>query len=464
MDLELFYDNMIRNNIPEEVLEEVNLSTLTPFRISLNRLRVDKNTIFLVIPDSNVNTYSDIHKSGFLLSNATGIITKNQILRLFNKQFNGLVHYKEMKKSFAEEKIKGSKRLLVLSDFKKKDLESNDDNTNNKNFYFYDLTLYVRALENLLKRVSERMATIRFFKELSLIYQDMKSKHLDSNIELLFLVKNKEGILYNIVNHLNELRGLKNFKDLHLFDNFGLVSNTRNVIFPILGRNKEKTQTIVFIPNLKKFEKYVDVEDISEKINDEDVTVDNIDKTINNKLLSSPTKSFIPIDKKLITPTTKKSSIFDKMVSNLKVNKLNSFIDNDTGKISIGLNEKNFINTLKKYKIDDPLITNNIKGALNSFIEQSKKDNKEVTNKDIYNVVLKTMNATIHQTDEVDEEYIKNPDKLIKKITNLNNHRVELNLPDVDNTVINPKDLVDIKYTTAAWRNKYEFDENVKLI
>jgi len=150
-----------------DVILEKNLSSLTPFQVSKTRLRVDRKTVFIVVPDTTVTFHSVVKDLGIMLTTCKGIVSPNKALTISNRKFNGRLLNLDLKKKMAE--AKGGKKLRVLSTIPKekntgKAIAGKKKETND--FYFYDMSVYTKALRYMDEKFSEKMTATRFFDEL----------------------------------------------------------------------------------------------------------------------------------------------------------------------------------------------------------------------------------------------------------------------------------------------------------
>ena len=80
----------------------MNISSITPNRITSQRLIIDKPTIFMVFPDTNIKIWDYIYKTNFLLANCSGIICPQKTISFMRKRINGKIHALEFKKKIIE--------------------------------------------------------------------------------------------------------------------------------------------------------------------------------------------------------------------------------------------------------------------------------------------------------------------------------------------------------------------------
>src|SRR6056297_3918093 len=100
-------DIMLNEN--NETLFEISMSQLNEKKISKNMLRIEKPTVFLTIPDTNIKSWNHIHNTGLFLSNCKGIVAPNKMFKIGSKTFNGKEHYLDLKKHLQVKQNQGKK-------------------------------------------------------------------------------------------------------------------------------------------------------------------------------------------------------------------------------------------------------------------------------------------------------------------------------------------------------------------
>jgi hypothetical protein len=165
----------------DEILIEIALSNLGPYKISTNKLRVDKKTVFLIVPDINLDIYSSLYDTGLLLSNCSGLVIPTNILSMYSKRFSGRIHYRETRKEFIGTQVSGAKKIQVIPDAEvsiNKDINIKEkNNKDSKDYYFYDMSIYINALNYGFEKFSEKISIFKFLKELDNKYSLVKSKY-----------------------------------------------------------------------------------------------------------------------------------------------------------------------------------------------------------------------------------------------------------------------------------------------
>src|SRR6056297_1275911 len=89
----------MNTNIQEPIFE-MSLSELNEKKISRKLLRVEKPTVFITIPDTNLKIWESIYQSGLFIYSAKQIVIPNKIIKIINKTFNGKEYALDAKKKF----------------------------------------------------------------------------------------------------------------------------------------------------------------------------------------------------------------------------------------------------------------------------------------------------------------------------------------------------------------------------
>ena len=420
----------------------MNLSKIQKQSIIKQHLRIDKNSIIITLCDSNLKSWNEIYNTGIILTNCKGVIVPNRKFYIGRKTFNGKIVYLDAKKEYQVKKSNtSSKKLKVLASIplsKSKTIKSKETssiiNQTENSFYFYDLTIYSEAFKYLSSKLSENMVSKIFLTELNQIYNKLKKLHPLKTIETLLVIKNKDGVLFKILEKSLLLVNKKDFQNYKLFDNFLLVSDTRRNIIPLFYNEKGKIKSLR--QNLNKLSKLLDVEEVTKEIEKEN-PVEN--------------KEELPIKDQ------PNRSIATSLISQISKSNLTSGIDPESEEITIEINSSDLSKILKKHKIKDPDIVTNVQLSLNSYIE---KTGKKIPKDKAETIVLQAINQTVHGTDKVSDEYLSNPNLLFSKLKEINTYKVPLKFPKLNYTV-EPTDIIDINYTTGQFRQKFEFEKTI---
>jgi len=76
----------------------MNYSAIHPTSIIRQKIYVDKKTILVIFPDTNIDIATEIYNIGFLLSNCRGLIVPNKVITIGRRKFNGKAHFFDVKK------------------------------------------------------------------------------------------------------------------------------------------------------------------------------------------------------------------------------------------------------------------------------------------------------------------------------------------------------------------------------
>jgi hypothetical protein len=420
----------------EQVLTEINISSVRQTTLIRNRLRIDRQSIIILVPETNIKVWDEIYNTGLLINNCEAIISPSKKFTIGRKRYNAKLHQLDLRKQLIRKESPG-KKLRVITNIpmnlrnKKTQLSSAKPS---KKYYFYDASIFSQATKYMGEKFSERMVAKSIFNELSLLYNNLKSALPTSNIEVMFLIKNPNGEFSKILRKLYMYLPEKEFVSIKFFDNFVFGSTANDMIIPLAYKVKGNNK--LHRPGLDKFMKFLDAVEIENEIKGESLIDDDNDEPI---------------------------GIMANMVKSLKKDNIETSIDND-GNVNVGLSRDAVSSLLKKHKINDPDIAINIKAAIDAYI---KEKGDKLTSTEAEHIALKAINFTIHGTDEVKEEYINKPELLFRKLKGTNTHRVALQFPDL-NYLIDPKSVIDISYTTGQHRQKFEFentiDENVRSL
>jgi hypothetical protein len=426
----------IENELTEEILTEINMSTLRPTTMVRGSLRVDRQSIFIVVPDTNLKIWDHIYDTGLLITNCQAIIAPTKRFTIGRKIFNSKIHQLDLKKHLLKREGPGRKLRVIstipinLRNKKEKLTSSKPENS----YYFYDASVYSQAVEYLTGKFSEKMLTGMIFREISALYSNLKSALPTSNIELLFLIKDQQGSFAEIFKSLHVSIPEKDFTALNLYDNFILATNMEKVILPLAY--KQKGINKLHKPNITKFYNMIKAKEEANRISGESP----IEDTESHEEVSS----------------SRRNDFISRMVDSLKQSNLVTSVS-DNGDVKIGLNRNQVSKLLKKHKINDPDIAINVKSSLDAYI---KEKGEKLNTDEAEILVLKAINYTLHGTDEVPEDYIAKPELLFKKLRETKTYRVPLTFPKIGQ-IIDPSSFIDIDYTTGQYRQKFEFEEAI---
>jgi DNA-directed RNA polymerase beta subunit len=433
----------IEDELTEEVLQEVNISTLRPTTMVRGSLRVDRQSIIILVPDTNLKIWDYLYDTGLLITNCQAVIAPVKRFTIGRKKFNAKIHQLELKRHLIKREGPGRK-LRVVSSIPINLRNRKDKLTSAKpesKYYFYDASIYSQATKYLADKFSNKMLTGIIFRELSSLYTNLKTSLPTSNIDLLFLIKDEQGNFAEMFKNLHMALPEKDFSSLRIYDNFILATNTDGVILPLAY--KQKGNNKLHRPNIVKFQNIISAKEEANRISGESpISEENTDEEADNR----PRSDFV-----------------SRMVQSLKQSNLKTTVDNN-GVVKIGLDRNQVTKLLKKHKINDPDIAINVKSSIDAYI---KEKGEKLNTDEAETLVLKAINYTLHGTDDVTEDYISKPELLFKKLNETKTYRVPLTFPKMGQ-LIDPLTVIDIDYTTGQYRQKFEFEqaihENVKKL
>jgi len=389
----------------EQIIQEVAYSKLKNTSITKTQIQIDKPSIILVIPDTNVDLVGFLPNLNLYLSQCLGIISPNTTMTIGNKMFNGKQQNTKLKTQLTKQN--SIKKLKIINVMRNIDINKNE-------YLIYDMTLFSNSYEFITSKSNMNQSTPMIFNELSKIYDKIKLKNEDINIILMFCIKDSNGLFSDMFHNIKTYLSKDVFLKLNLYTTYGFV-HTPNSLVPVFG--KENNNNILLTNNIKK------------------------------------------LPSLLLNTDESKISQIDKKENTLNKNLLISINDTDDS-VVVNVNTKVLSGILKKYNITNPDIIANAKNSIKDYIELNSI--KSMSEYDASEIVFKSIHQTLFNTDVVDPDYLANPEKLLNKISDVNNYTTPLVFSEsVTNNIINPKSVIDIDYTTGAWRQKYEFEETI---
>lgn len=412
-------------------------SAIKPETIVRSKIRVDKPSIFLLLPDINMEMKNIIYNTGISLVNCYGVISPFLTIRFFNQRVYSRRHARTLRQDLMD--VEGAeKKLKVFHNLPITQQSFDQRQTQAAGFYFYDLSIYSFALRHLHQDISLKVLARHLFQKLQQSYSQIKTNFPTYNIDTFMFVNSEETPLYNMLNSIRTVMPVKDLQDIDFFDNYTFASNL-DQIFPIMQKHRAQTQVIT--KNLGKLSGLVkrapDTLDAGSQP-EKDQTIDTTKSKTVDDFETQPDDIFTPDVKK--TPgalsTVKQSD--EETLGHVNVDKLRDVLSN--------------------YKIDDATIVANTKLAVDYYKQNTPEE--EIQKDDLMDLVLKSIHYTIHGTGELQERYIHNPELLINKIKNMQAHRMKLEMPENDH-IIDPRDIIDLEYTTGQFRQKMEYEKTI---
>lgn len=421
-----------------ELIEETSFSSLhSSQKIVRNIVHVDNQdpTIFILCYDGDV-IYPKLDKLGFLQSNCSGYIVPSRVFTINNRKYNNKEYYYKVKEQ------------ATTSSGKKISIVSSPSSLKKESYYYYDVRPYIESLKFNISKMNLKRGSYLFLEELSKLKYNIKIKtQKPVNVQLLFAIDSSDSILLKVLEEYKILLNKNIVNNLDLFDNMFFGSTLSGEIIPLINYQNDKLNIID-----KNF-KY-----ITSKFQSED-----LEKIINKTLNYSDDEYFEDSSNNKLDKDTKDiQNSFETISQKLSGGKAINidYIVNDDSKTKTKISiDNNILRTvLETYGITDPDIVANVRTALNSYL--NKTDNK-VNQDRIEETIIKAIHYSVHGTEELKEEYYKDPNKLIEKLKQQSTHKVPLNISNTDNTIFNPSKVIDLNETTGVWRQKQEFEEEI---
>jgi hypothetical protein len=410
------------------------ISNMTSNKISSSKMIVDEPTIFLVFPDTNLHIWDAIYKTNFISSNCEAIISPGKMVKFMRKSFNAKVHSLEFKKKIIELEQK-SKKLKVVNSLRIK-----ESNSKSSKYYFYDMGIYSKAIKEFNGKFVPKKLTEELFKSSGEIYKQIKDNYPSYNVDMIFLMKDDKGFLWEMFNNLKQLVPINKLNEITFFDSFCFVSINERLI-PVIDREKGKSSYL--IKNMTKIPKYVIVEEPDEQIIEPTIISVKDPESIDTKSLSKKEVGVKDVVKGLSTGL-----------------KVSTNVTKD-GEIKVEINTSQLKKILANYDIKDQVILSNVKVAIDKHLTNNRLSKEKMSREQAEILVLKAVNKTIHGTDELRETYKNNPKLLFDKLKKIDNYNTPLNFPQYQNEMIQPKNIIDLDYTCGQNRQKHEFDTAV---
>ena len=401
---------------------ETNISNISSNNAITSKIRVDRSSIFIVIPDSNIKIIDCLSNINFLLGNCDGIICPTNITTIYGYKIDGKLLNLDIKKKVIETDNKKFKVIANIPTNIKQNLEIDPI------YWFYDGSYLTKIFEQLTKKLTSKKAiTEELCNYISKLYSRIKTKNPILKVELIF-ISNQESPLSFILNNLNGLIQNEELKEFNLFDNNIFYSNGNGILLPIAHK-------------YNGYNKFL---------------VNNINK-INTYFINTEKQNVEVIDSEEGSPTLPQSSV-KSLVTNLATTKIVTTFDDKKEEHVTTIDSKQLTLILKKYKITDKDVIANIQSSINVYIKE-KGSKLDITEAEL--IILKAIHFTLHGTDEIREEYISNPELLFVKMLDIKTHKSPLNFPKYENSIIKPKDVINIDYTTGTNRQKFEFEKTI---
>lgn len=376
-------------------------SQIAPSRIINNGISLNESKIIHFIPDFNTNFITYRDVFPFKLVNIQSLIVKSNIIRIGSITLNPKQYFIDVKKEF------GKTSNII------------PDQINQNKFIIIDHSPVMEAIFKI-NEISGRRALFLLFNYIKNEFQFSKSLH--PNVEHVTLLSfHNNGLIETISNNIAAFKSKEEM--FKFFDNYTLIHVNESVI-PFLYY--KKTNVFIDISALNRIKKEVE---LITPIN----PIDQQQNTLNSTVSGLENTSVKP---------TIKNTISDKIYPEEKIS--NNIL----------------AQTLKTEEIKNDNVENNIKIAVSNQLILNPNSSEEEINQ----IVLKTINKTIYGTDEISQEYLDNPQLLIKKLKVYDEYSDKLTTFNTSNNFINPDlSLIPITKITGPCRHKYEFSNNIHV-
>ena len=281
-DKTLFYEYGFLDE--EEVLTEINLSSIKPAIVVKNSIRIDKPSILMVLPDENVSSVDAIYNYNCLLSMCNGVCVTNDIVKIGRRKFNGRIRFVNLKKEFLNVDANRGKKLRILTSIPNPSEEKNKPTVMSTlavkkeervkaGYYWFDLGLYSLGFKTMFEMFSAKQATTMMFQQLQSLYTELKNRYHGYNIEVLLSCKNNEGYLSAFINTFYKLMPPAELKKYLFFDNFCLINDNNGHTIPLMFNDKKEGLKVIR-QNIAKINKFLDINTEIEVV-DKTPVVDN---------------------------------------------------------------------------------------------------------------------------------------------------------------------------------------------
>lgn len=374
-------------------------SQLTPSRVINGNITINEPKIIHFIPDFNTNFKTYFENFPFRLANLQNIVIKSNIIKIGSISLNPKQYFIDIKKTVS------------------KVINSIPDNINDNKFIIIDHSPIMEAISKI-NNISERRALFLLFNYLKNEFQYSKSIH--PKVEHLVLISfNNNGLYESLLNNLNVFKSQDDL--FRFFDNYVFIHAADSITSLIYYK-----QTKIFI----------------------DFSALNKFKNVVTQIIPSS---------EIITSVTPEIKIEDKLYTDNKViAKINNI--NDTIIPEDQLSNSKLTKVLNTLELKDENIEKNIKIAITNQLNKKS----DTTEEELNLIVLKTINKTIYGNDNVKQEYLDDPKKLINKLNIFTEYYDEIPPLKTNNNFITPNSkLISINKITGPIRHKYEFSNNI---
>jgi hypothetical protein len=397
------------------------LDNVSKFQAYTSRLTIQKTTFLHIIPDFNMDVVDSLLSMDIGLNNCQSIYIKTGVEKFGNAQINPKIYYYKLKER---------------QDIPVSLIQSLPTKIQTNKYIVIDYSILSQAIHQLLeKQLGIKNLQQILFEKIKENFLALKSKYPTIENVVLFNLNSIEdnSSLFSII-----FNQLQNIDIMKCFDSWMIVAVTNG------------PQQSTFIPLATYDNK------------------GNIEFLRNNKtLIYNAIINAIPKEIQLLDPVvdiTKqkeiqiKHELADKVASAF-VQSSEKFHNDAVYQSIIELDKKKLQKTLKNFQIKDPVVVNNIKIAVDQYIKQHPKVNRE----DIELIILKSIHFSLFGSEDIADDYLADPNRLISKLSEMNSFVKEISFPEITHTpqLVSPADIISINRITGLGRHKFELSQNL---
>ncbi|MBC8146886.1 MAG: hypothetical protein H8E98_02740 [Bacteroidetes bacterium] len=381
--------------------------------------------IIHVVPDFKSNIIDYIKKSlGIRPNSIYSIVSKTGKFKIAGKTFDSKTYVNQLKVLIKQRKI----NVDVMTEMPNK--------IPSGKFIIVDHSITSQAIGYINELASPKQALSFLFKSLKQNMQEIKSSTPEITQSLLFPLNKHDRGLIEVLNYIRQIPKSDLNVEYNAFDDICSVSisidERKTTVVPIMGYGL-KGNIEVYNANLGK--------------------VTTSLKKLEKEQLKKDAVTLIAPDKKLKDISSK---VEEKAIKTGHKETKDGFYEP-----TIEVDQKKLTTILKSHKVKDLTVANNIKNSIDEYLTDNKKTRTEFDKENLEQLILKAVHYSLFQTDEIREEFLHDPAALIKKLSDVNSHSKELNIPIVKKPqMIDPQKIVDLKNINNI-RHEYELDDNI---
>ena len=431
-----------------------------------SRLTLVKPTFLHIIPDFNTDVTDAINSLNIGLNNCQAVYVNTKQFRVGNHVVNPKLYFHKLKER---------------KDFELNLLQQLPNKVLDRKYIIVDHTILSKGIDQLHQFLNNKKTIIEIlFERLKEEFLILKAKYPNCENVLLFNLSgsSKDGFdLIDLIQNFKLFNGdLSLFK---VFDNHCLAavsaSPEHTTYIPLMGYDK-KGQIELIATNIPKIQSALSLIIPKEVILDEtpvpakleDTTIVSNAKPEDQNLSPNIGLNQTPNikDKVLANIKAADDSIKSKLASSVVkslVSKSEKTPDDHFYEATLSIDKSKLSKVLRSYKVTDAVVANNIKTVVDEYVrinpDELKKDDLEL-------LILKSINYSIFNTDEIKDEYINDPNKLIAKLSEINTHFKQVSYPEPVHTpqLMSPSSMIDIHKITGPVRHEYEYGQNLDFI